>query len=109
MGTTILRHILGDWTEYELDDSIYVPVGCDVKLDTAVLVLPFDPARGRMFESHEYLLGIEQIRDVVEGLEAQLLRVATPEERLRAITHYAVFDAFIDPRKAIADDSSRKL
>jgi hypothetical protein len=90
-----------DWRAHELDDSVYVPAGTEASLDTEVNVLPFDRARKRPIEGQQYLLGIEQIRDVVEGLEQQLGRAATPTERLRAVLHYARHDAFIDPRDAV--------
>ena len=51
--------------------------------------------------THEYLLGVEQVCEVIEGLEAQLGRVSTPNERLRAVLHYAQYDAFIDPQDAV--------
>jgi hypothetical protein len=97
MGPAILRDVLQDWPDYELDDSIYLPAGSVPSLDLKVNVLAFDPTRGRSFEGQEYWLGIEQVRDVVEGLEGQLGRSATPPERLKAVAHYAKRDAFIDP------------
>jgi hypothetical protein len=45
----------------------------------------------------EYLLSFEQVRDVILGLEQQLGRSSSPEERLAAVVHYARNDAFIDP------------
>lgn len=106
MGTTLLGEILRDWRGYELEDSIYLPAGKVAALDLIVRVLPFDPTMGRLFEQHEYWLGIEQVRDVVEGLEAQLGRTATPSERLRAVDHYAHYDAFMDAASVISGDSS---
>jgi hypothetical protein len=99
MGLALLKDILTDWSKYELDDSIYVPAGSVAALDLEVNVLPFDPLRKRIFENQEYWLGIEQVRDVVEGLQDQLERPASPEERLKAVAHYAKFDAFIDPNE----------
>jgi hypothetical protein len=101
MGFALLGDVLQDWQKYELDDSIYVPAGTEPSLDAQVNVLTFDRARKRIFEGQHYLLGIEQLRDVVEGLEAQLARRTTPSERLRAVLHYARHDAFIDPRDAV--------
>lgn len=101
MGIVVLGDVLNDWSQYELDDSIYLPAGTVPSLDLQVHILPFDPCRRRVHEGQVYLLGIEQIRDVVEGLQNQLARTATPIERLRAVAHYAKFDAFIDPRDAI--------
>jgi prophage tail gpP-like protein len=89
----ISEEILSDWTTYELDDSIYAPAGSVKSLDLQVSVLPFDPLRTRAFDGQEYWLGIEQVRDVIEGLQDQLARRATPEERLKAVAHYAKFDA----------------
>jgi hypothetical protein len=97
-----LGDVLRDWSKYELDDSIYVPIGVEPVLDEAVSVLPFERARTRVLEAQHYLLGIEQLRDVVEGLERQLGRAATPNERLRAALHFARHDAFVDPRDAVA-------
>jgi hypothetical protein len=97
MGKTLLRDILANWKTYELDDSIYLANDEGVGLDTWVTVYPFDPMRERYFEGQHYFLGIEQLRDVVEGLESQLGRQALPMERLRAAIHYAKHDAFIDP------------
>jgi hypothetical protein len=98
MGLSLLEDILTDWSVYELDDSIYLPAGAEPALTLPVKVLPFDPLRKRIFEGHEYWLGIEQVRGVVEGLQNQLERQTTPDERLRAVAHYAKFDAFIDPK-----------
>jgi hypothetical protein len=98
MGLEILRDVLMNWARYELDDEIYVPSDMSgPSLDVEVSVLPFDPSRARMFEGQRYFLGIEQVRDAIEGLEAQLGRPATPPERLQATLHYAQNDAFIDP------------
>ncbi len=101
MGLTVLGDILSDWSKYELEDSIYLPKGTSPTLDGLAQVIPFDPDRKRDAERGKYFLGVEQVRDVVEGLEAQLGRIATPNERLRAVVHYARNDAFIDPRDAI--------
>lgn len=100
----MLRNVLNNWQNHDLDDSIYVPSGSALSLDVPVSVLPFDPERKRVFEEQRYLLGIEQVRDVVEGLEQQLGRIATPAERLRAVVHFARHDAFIDPRHALGGD-----
>jgi hypothetical protein len=83
-GLSFLGDVLEDWRKYELDDSIYVSAGTEPSLDTQVNALPFDRMRKRVFEGQHYLLGIEQVRDVVEGLERQLERPATPIERRRA-------------------------
>lgn len=101
MGSILLGDVLANWEKYQLDDEIYLPSGIQPTLNGEAHVFPFDPARKRSFEGSEYLLGIEQVREVVEGLEAQLGRVATPSERLRAVLHYALNDAFIDPRDAV--------
>jgi hypothetical protein len=101
MGITVLRDVLTDSDKYELDGVVYLPAGTDPSLDTMVTVLPFDPAQNRRLEGLEGFLGIEQIRDAIEGLEAQLGRVATPGERLRAAIHYARHDAFIVPSAAL--------
>ncbi len=101
MGLALLGDVLKDWRQYELDDCIYVPAGTEPSLEAQVNVLPFDRKRKRIFEEQHYLLGIEQVRDAVEGLERQLGRAATPVERLRAIVHFARHDAFIDPRDAV--------
>ena len=97
MGMAVLGDIIQDWRRYELDDSIYFPAGSAPTLDLEVSVLAFDPTRTRFFEGQEYWLGIEQIRDVIEGLENQLHRTTTPDERLKAVAHYAKHDAYIDP------------
>jgi hypothetical protein len=96
MGSAILRDVLENWSQYDLGDEIYVPSE-DLTLNSEVVVLAFDIDRGRDFEGRRYLLGMEQVRDVIEGLEAQLGRRATPDERLRAILYFAEYDAFIDP------------
>jgi len=98
-----LKDILNDWSAYELDDSIYLPSGAEPSLDLEVDVLPFDPMRKRVFEGQQYLLGIEQVRDVVEGLKRQLGHEPTRNEQLRAIVHFARHDAFIDPRDAVGE------
>lgn len=100
MGLAILGEVLSDWRRYELDDSIYVPLGVEVSNETKVHVLHFDRTRKRVFDGQRYL-GIEQVRDVVEGLDRQLGRAATPTERLRAVLHFVRHDAFIDPRGAV--------
>ncbi len=109
MGLTLLGDVLSSWEKCELDDSVYVPVGAILAVDLLVSVLPADPDGGRSFEEQEYFLGLEQIRDVVEGLEAQLGRKAKQTERLRAAVHYARHDAFIDPREASFLDRARAL
>jgi hypothetical protein len=101
MGLTILGDILSDWSKYELEDSIYVSKGTQPTLEGPARVIPFESELERDVEHEKYFLGIEQVRDVVEGLEAQLGRIATPQERLRAAVHYALNDAFIDPRDAV--------
>jgi hypothetical protein len=101
MGLALLEDVLKDWSKCELDDSIYVPVGTELSLDVQVQVLPFDRTRKRLYEGRQYLVGIEQVRDAVEGLERQIGRIATPIERLRAVLHFARHDAFIDPRDAV--------
>jgi hypothetical protein len=58
-----------------------------------------EPVRG-CSRGTVYFLGIEQIRDVVVGLEGQLGRSASSTERLRAVLHFARHDAFIDPELA---------
>lgn len=107
MGFSLLGDVLRDWSNHELDDSIYLPRGAVPAIDLPVSILPFDPLRKRTFQDQEYFLGIEQIRDVIEGLEAQLGRTADIEERLRAVTHYARHDAFIEPHKAVAREERR--
>jgi hypothetical protein len=101
MVLAFLKDILNDWSAYELEDSIYLPSGTEPSLDLKVNVLPFDPMRKRVFEGQQYLLGIEQVRDAVEGLKGQLGRAPTLNERLRAIVHFARHDAFIDPRDTL--------
>jgi hypothetical protein len=95
-----LGDLLRDWRQHQLDASIYLPAGVAPSLDTEVNVLPFDRLRKRLFDGQEYLLGIEQVRDVIEGLERELGRQATPKERLRAVVHFARYDAFIEPSLA---------
>jgi hypothetical protein len=95
MGISTLGRVLETWQEYELDDSLYLPLGTEPSLIAPVNVLPLDPIRKRIFEGQQYLLGIEQVRDVVIGLEIQLRRAATPIERLRAVIYFAKYDAFI--------------
>jgi hypothetical protein len=100
MGLSLLSDVLRDCSKYELDDSVYLPRGARPSLDVPVNVLPFDRLRKRTFQDQEYLLGIEQVRDVIEGLETQLGRPADLEERLRAVVHYARRDAFLDPKSS---------
>jgi hypothetical protein len=102
MGTPVLKDILENWEQFQLDDDIYVPTATLLTLDTVATVLPFDRTRPRAVGELEYLLSFEQVRDVITGLEAQLHRSATPQERLRAVIHYARHDAFIDPAAAVA-------
>ena len=60
--------VLERWAEFELDDSVYA-MGADTPgLGDRVEVLPFDRTRGRLVGGMHYLLGFEQIRDVIEGL-----------------------------------------
>ena len=101
MNTTYEQgRVLENWEAHGLDDSVYVREGSDRNLDEFVEVLPFDPSRPRVVNGHAYLLGIEQIRDVVSGLERLLGRTSSPSERLRAVIHFARHDAFIDPELA---------
>lgn len=97
MGLALLGDILNHWETYPLDDEIYLPIGEEPALEMSVRVLHFDARRSRFFEGYKYLLGIEQVRDAITGLEYQLRRAATPSERLRAVLYYARYDAFIDP------------
>ena len=97
MGSSLLEDVLTNWSGYDLDDSIYLPEGSEPSLKLQVNVLSFDPLRKRTFAGQVYWLGIEQVRNVVEGLQGQLKRQATLDERLKAVAHYAKFDAFIDP------------
>jgi hypothetical protein len=97
MGLAILGEVLSDWRKYELDAMIYVAEGAEPTIDMPVSVLAFDGKRKRHFEGQRYLLGIEQMRDAIEGLESQLGRTATVSERLRAVVHYSRHDAFIEP------------
>lgn len=99
MGITLLIDVLMNWNTYDLGDEIYLRG--EPSLHVEASVFPFDPLRGRTFEGQSYFLGIEQTRDVIEGLEAQLRRPPTPIERLRATVHYARHDAFIDPMAAV--------
>jgi hypothetical protein len=101
MRLRLLRDVLRDFRAYELDDSLYLPEGVEPSLDAQVSVLPFDRQRRRISEGHRYLLGIEQVRDAMEGLERQLGRTTTPNEGLRAVLHFAQHDAFIDPNDAV--------
>jgi hypothetical protein len=104
MGIAILSYVLENWQSYELDDSLYFPIGTEPSLGGQVNILPLDPMRRRIFEGQQYLLGIEQVRDAIIALEIHLRRTATPIERLRAVLHYARFDAFIDPNDAAGDE-----
>ncbi len=101
MGSTVLRDVLADYRKYDLDGVIYLPVGVGPSLDAAATVLGYDPAANRRLEGQAGLLLIEQVRDIVEGLEAQLCRVTIPSERLRAVIYYALHDAYIDPSAAV--------
>jgi hypothetical protein len=103
MGITVLRNVLMDWSEYEIDDQIYIPCNLgDLSVDTEVHVLPCDLDRKREFQGLHYFLGIEQIREVIEDLEAYLKRSLTPIERLKATVHYARYDAN-DPAALVED------
>lgn len=87
-----LADLMMIWDRYGLVDEIYlVGAAGEPSLETH---------RERTFDGRTYLLGIEQVRDAVTGLEAQLGRPATAPERLRAVVHYARYDASIDPGKA---------
>lgn len=101
MGIALLGDVLKNWHEYQLDDELYLPAGMELSLETQVNVLPFDPARERIFEGRHYLLGIEQVRDVILGLESQIGREATMPERLYAVAYYARYDAFINPMELV--------
>ncbi|WP_444547645.1 DUF7716 domain-containing protein [Sorangium atrum] len=98
MGTPLLKEVLQEWEKYEPDDDLYVPSGTSVTLNTPVVILPFDRHRPRRVEDLEYILSFEQVRDAIVGLEAQLRRDTSAEERLVAVLHYARHDAFIDPQ-----------
>ena len=89
--------VLAQWARFELDDALYVPTDDILGLETVVDLIPFDGINPRKAD-RRYLLGIEQVRDVIEGLTEQLARAPTPGERLKAVLHYARHDAFNDPR-----------
>lgn len=93
-----LREVLEQWARFELDDSLYVQPGEALGLASAVEIVAHDRATSRSVDGRAYLLGIEQVRDVVDGLAAQLGRPPTMSERLKAVLHYAEHDAFIDPQ-----------
>ena len=97
MESTVLRDVLQSWDGYGLDDDIYIRSGAPRDLATEVMIFPFDRVRPRIFGSWEYLLSFEQVRDVIEGLERQLGRSTSLEERAAAVLHYAEQDAFIEP------------
>ena len=42
MRAPLLKEVLENWHNYELDDDIYVPTGSSPSLDTPVTILPFD-------------------------------------------------------------------
>jgi hypothetical protein len=91
------REVLDQWARFELGDSLYVQPGETLGLESAVEIVPCDRATARSLDGKAYLLGIEQVRDVIDGLAAQLERSPTMSERLKAVLHYAEHDAFIDP------------
>lgn len=91
-----LGEVFEDWRRFELDDSLYVRSREGLSLDSPVDILPFDGKRPRVIEGGVYLLGIEQVRDVVDGLASELGRSPTMTERLVAMLHYADHDATID-------------
>ena len=93
--------MLANWSTYELDDSIYLSALELPDLETLVTIFACDPKRPRVFEGKHYFLGIEQVRNVIDGLEEQLRRPASLVERLRAVIHYAEHDAFIDPQALV--------
>jgi hypothetical protein len=97
----LLSEVLANWSTYELDDSIYLSALELPDLETPVTIFACDPKRPRVFEGKHYFLGIEQVRDVIDGLEEQLRRPASLVERLRAVIHYAEHDAFIDPQALV--------
>ena len=70
MGHAVLGERLGGWRKYELDDSLYLPIGSVPSLEAIANV--FAVMRKRLFEGQQYLLGIEQVRDVIEALQRQL-------------------------------------
>jgi hypothetical protein len=100
MGFSLLGDVLTHWQQYEGDDSIYVEEGAVLSPESPVSVVPFDPSiKKRVLPGQRYLLSFEQVEEVITGLEAQLGRKTSVGEKLQAVLHYAVHDAFLDPAK----------
>jgi len=92
----LMRSILEEWND-RAGGQIYVPVGSEITPDTEVRMKRAGERMPRVHQGYECLLGMEKVGDVVESLEYAFVRQATIEERLRAVLHYAEYDAFIDP------------
>lgn len=94
MGQQLLD-VIRSWQKYPLSDSIYVARDADVSGATVVDVVSHedDPAPSR----DRYLIGIEQIRDIVEGLTEFFGAEPTSDEAVRSVLYYAENDAFLDP------------
>ena len=101
MGRFVLRDILEHLSDFGVEDVVYVldelPFA-KVELETPIIVLQFDPLDPAACpEGMTYFLEISVMREVIEGLEAQIGRAPTLEERAMAVRHYAEYDAYIDP------------
>jgi hypothetical protein len=91
MESRLLKDVIARWRNFDIEDNLYVAPGDPLGADTLVVI---HPASERPKPSGlSYFIGVEQIRDVVEGLSADLGRAPTEDEAVRAVIHYAEFDA----------------
>ena len=103
MGRIILRELIGGIGQFGVEDVAYVPGEMDlgeVTPETSVIIRTYDPQDpSKRPEGGKYFLEVSVMREVIEGLETQLNRSATIEESVKAIRHYAIYDAYIDPEQ----------
>ena len=97
METAILGEVLRDLAPYEPDTIVCVPENAEVvDLFTPVRLVQHGAHDEADVAGHRYLLEVETMQEVLEGLEQQLSKKPTPPQALRAILYYAEHDAYPD-------------
>lgn len=88
----------------EPDDELYIDDAVPIGIDSPVELMPFELMRPAKIEGKVSILGVEQLRDVVDAAESALERHATIAERFRALKYFIDHDAFADVDVLLADD-----
>ena len=97
MGLAILGDILRDPNAHEADVVVYIPDDTrEIGVFTRALLVQHGSHSDEYVAGYRYFLELGTIREVIDGLDAQLSEPSTPLQRLRAVSYYAEHDAFPD-------------